>query len=491
MPYPKRIDKTKEELLNEGYKLIDSTFEGEKLEKWYIKYENDEITIYNYDTKLSSNGYKEQYEKNPKGLLIKREPFHTFNHNCKQTKVKIDRLVKTYFPELFEETNEEYRILTHFKGQQLNRPIKIYNTGKIFYVKKQQKSVNRNSLLIKTIEIEESVKYTPNKGGYYNINLDVNNNWKTGSIQCNQHRLVMYAFYYRDDYENLQVDHINRDRTDNRLENLRWVTHMENQLNRCLESKIEEKKICMKESLINEKHYTSNTSGHKYIVYHKRDKLWKYQQVYCGKLMFKLNKSKILMICYKFITQLRILAGHYGDKKNKLYYKYREVIKGDSITFKSDTEEDINNIKLKIKELRNNNPEITGQEIREIFKIKKRKRPKNKLYDSPDIENVEKKDLDNYNKYTFYSNGKIWSKSSGKFLDCNPNRKNKQGYINSVFTSDSGNKWTTSNHRIIALCFIPNPENKPYVDHINGVRHDNRIENLRWVTPKENANNKH
>ena len=44
-------------------------------------------------------------------------------------------------------------------------------------------------------------------------------------------------------------------------------------------------------------------------------------------------------------------------------------------------------------------------------------------------------------------------------------------------------------HRLIAEAFIPNPHNKPMIDHINTDRTDNRVSNLRWCTQKENMNN--
>ncbi len=62
------------------------------------------------------------------------------------------------------------------------------------------------------------------------------------------------------------------------------------------------------------------------------------------------------------------------------------------------------------------------------------------------------------------------------------------GYFMVVMYYGNGKGYTRLyHHRVIAIAFIPNPENKPCINHINNNRGDNRIENLEWCTKQENS----
>lgn len=62
----------------------------------------------------------------------------------------------------------------------------------------------------------------------------------------------------------------------------------------------------------------------------------------------------------------------------------------------------------------------------------------------------------------------------------------KRGYCQVGLSFQSETKWY-SLHRLVALHYIENPANKKTVNHKNGIRNDNRIENLEWLTHSENS----
>ena len=107
-------------------------------------------------------------------------------------------------------------------------------------------------------------------------------------------------------------------------------------------------------------------------------------------------------------------------------------------------------------------------------------------FPSEPLEGLLIKDIKGYEGlYVVSSCGKVWSYTNNRFLT--PRHNKKTGY-DRVHLCKEGKSREFLVHRLVAEAFIPNPENKPQVNHLDENKTNNHVENLAWVTRQENVN---
>jgi hypothetical protein len=244
-----------------------------------------------------------------------------------------------------------------------------------------------------------------NKSGYYNISLTNDNNYKTFKV----HRLVAFAFI--ENIENKpEVNHKDKNKLNNNVTNLEWMTRTENNIHRCKGLKI----TCNKNKHILRLNKDDNELLEKYNSIEDAG-TWAFNNEYT-----------------KTIHNGRNAIGNCLNGLSKLAYKYRW-------------------------EYENKNEHL-----------------ENELWKQVILENVNMSD-----KVYFVSNLGRFKNSLGIIMD---NYKvNDNGYIR-VYIYNK----TYALHRLVALAFIENTENKEQVNHIDGNKLNNSAKNLEWVTNKEN-----
>lgn len=92
----------------------------------------------------------------------------------------------------------------------------------------------------------------------------------------------------------------------------------------------------------------------------------------------------------------------------------------------------------------------------------------------------------NYGKYIISKEGFIISFNKRNPFKLIKSRTDRAGY-KSVRLCNNGKTKTYFIHRLIAETFLDNPQGKPFINHINGIKTDNTIENLEWVSHAENV----
>jgi hypothetical protein len=98
----------------------------------------------------------------------------------------------------------------------------------------------------------------------------------------------------------------------------------------------------------------------------------------------------------------------------------------------------------------------------------------------------EWKSLTKYNNYEISNTGKFRNRKTGRTLKTFLH-ENGYFYITIAPFGRQGKKVSLKIHRLVAEAFIDNPENKPFINHKDGIKTNNDISNLEWVTNQENV----
>jgi hypothetical protein len=98
--------------------------------------------------------------------------------------------------------------------------------------------------------------------------------------------------------------------------------------------------------------------------------------------------------------------------------------------------------------------------------------------------------LDEYPDYCIFRDGVIWNVAGDEPIEIYGTIKHKSGYRNFCLHDKNRKQKSFQIHRLLALAFIPNPNNLEQIDHIDRDTSNNNLENLRWVSRSQNSRNR-